>query len=118
MTAAARRRWTDGYKRVGALVEEQRARLIEHVTRVRIPAMFANRRDVLAGGLISYGPDFIDSYRRAATYVDKILKGTKPSELPVECSRKFELVVNRKTATTLGLTIPPRVLLQADEVVD
>jgi len=98
--------------------QEQRALLIEHVTRVRIPAMFANRRDVLAGGLISYGPDFIDSYRRAATYVDKILKGTKPSELPVERSRKFELVINRKTATTLGLTIPPRVLLQADEVVD
>jgi len=85
--------------------------------RNRMPAMFPDRGYVDAGGLMSYGQDFADSYRRAATYVDKILKGAKPAELPVEQSTKFELVVNRKTAKALGLTIPQELLLRADEVI-
>ena len=83
-----------------------------------MPAMFPHRRYVEAGGLISYGQDFADSYRRAATYVDKIFKGAKPADLPVEQSTKFELVINRKTAKALGLTIPQELLLRADEVIE
>ena len=71
-----------------------------------------------AGGLISYGPNRAESYRRLATYVDKIIKGTKPSEIPVEQSTKLELVINLKTAKALGLTIPPSILLRADHVIE
>jgi putative ABC transport system substrate-binding protein len=68
--------------------------------------------------LLSYGPDRVDLFRRAATYVDRILSGTKPSELPVQLPTKFEMVVNRKTATALGLVIPPSIMLRADEVIE
>jgi putative ABC transport system substrate-binding protein len=70
------------------------------------------------GGLLSYGPDSVDTYRRAASYVDRILRGAKPGELPVQLPTKFEMVVSRKTATALGLAIPPSILLRADEIIE
>ncbi len=83
-----------------------------------MPAMYGWREFAEAGGLMAYGPHYADLFRRAATYVDKILKGAKPADLPVEQPSKFELVVNLKTAKTLGLTIPASLLLRADSVVE
>jgi putative tryptophan/tyrosine transport system substrate-binding protein len=91
-------------------------RIVELVTQSRLPSMFWRREFVEAGGLLSYGPSLPDLFRRAATYVDKIFKGAKPAELPVEQPTTFELVINLKTAQALGLTIPPTLLFQADEV--
>lgn len=84
----------------------------------RLPAMYASREFAKAGGLIAYGPNFSDNYRRAATYVDRILKGANPADLPVEQPTKFDLVINAKTAKALGLTIPPSLLLQVTEFIE
>ena len=92
--------------------------IIALATRYRLPAVYPQRHFVTAGGLISYGPNTIDPYRHAANYVDRIPKGAKPSDLPVQNPTKFEMVVNLKTAKALGLTIPPSVLARADEVIE
>jgi ABC-type uncharacterized transport system substrate-binding protein len=84
----------------------------------RLPTVFSYKEYVEAGGLMSYGPDLADLFRRAATYVDKILKGARPSDLPVEQPTKFELVINLKSAKTLGLTIPPSVLARANQFIE
>ena len=93
-------------------------RLAELALTHKLPAMFGPREHVEAGGLLSYSPDRAELYRRAATYVDKILRGANPGELPVQQAEKFELVVNLKTAKTIGLTIPPSVLARADQVIE
>ncbi len=94
-----------------------RDQIASFAQRNRLPSMFAQSEYVDAGGLMSYGPSTPDMVRRAATYVDKILKGTKPADLPVERPMKFELVINLKTAKQIGLTIPPNVLVRADKVI-
>jgi putative ABC transport system substrate-binding protein len=94
-----------------------RAQILELVAKHRLPAVYTLRGFVDAGGLIAYGPNLADLFRRAATYVDKILKGAKPADLPVEQPMKFELVINLKAAQALDLTIPPTLLFQADEVI-
>jgi putative ABC transport system substrate-binding protein len=97
---------------------DERQRVVSLGAKARLPAMFHFREFTEAGGLMSYGPNFRQLWRRAATYVDKILKGAKPADLPIEQPTKFELVINLKTAKALGLTIPPSLLLRADEVIE
>jgi putative tryptophan/tyrosine transport system substrate-binding protein len=94
------------------------SQLAELARKYKLPTMFAARSYVEAGGLMSYGPDRADLFRRAATYVDKILKGAKPADLPVEQPTRFEMVINLKTAKALGLTVPQLVLLRADKVIE
>jgi len=94
-----------------------RKRLAELAMKHRLPTVVSSREWVEAGGLASYGPDYPDLFRHAARFVDKILKGAKPSDLPVEQPTKFELVINLKTAKALGLTIPPSILVRADEII-
>jgi ABC-type uncharacterized transport system substrate-binding protein len=93
-------------------------RIITFAARIRVPAIYNIKENVLAGGLMSYGADHRELYRRAALYVDRILKGALPSELPIEQPTKFELVINSKTARALNLTIPPSLLLRADQVIE
>ena len=86
--------------------------------RHKLPAVYSNGDWIAGGALISYGPNFVDQYRRAAAYVDRILKGEKPADLPVQAPTKYELVINLKTAKTLGLAVPPTLLARADEVIE
>jgi putative tryptophan/tyrosine transport system substrate-binding protein len=101
-----------------ALAVVHRDLIITLAGRYKLPAVYFQRLFVAGGGLISYGPDFIDQYRRAASYVDRILKGEKPADLPVQAPTKYELVVNLKTAKALGLEVPATVLARADEVIE
>jgi len=101
-----------------AVTIDNRARIVERAATHRLPAVYETEGFVQAGGLLSYGPSLVEMYRRAATYVDKILKGAKPGSLPVEQPDKYELVINRKTARTLGLTIPRALMVRADRLID
>jgi putative ABC transport system substrate-binding protein len=102
----------------GSLFNLHRQRLAVLAAKSRVPAVFVRREFVDAGGLMSYAPNFADQSRHAATYVDRILKGAKPADLPIEQPTKFELVINLKTAKALGLTIPPSLLQRADHVIE
>jgi putative ABC transport system substrate-binding protein len=95
----------------------QRSRIVRFAVEHRIPAMYEFREFVSDGGLLSYGPNLMETFRRSAAYAGRILKGTKPGDLPVEQPNKFELVINRKTAKALGPTIPQSLLQRADQVI-
>ena len=101
----------------GGVMRPNQKRIVGFALKSRLPSVYSSRETVEAGGLMSYGADVADSYRRVAYYVDKILKGAKPADLPVEQPTKFELVINLKTAKQIGLTIPPEVLARADKVI-
>ena len=92
--------------------------IIAAVARYKLPAVYIQRPFVAVGGLISYGPNFVDQYRHAAGYVDRILKGEKPADLPVQAPNKYELAVNLKTAKALGISVPSSLLARADEVIE
>ena len=101
-----------------SFTDAHRVEITSLAARYRLPAVYAYRFFTELGGLLSYGVDLTDNFRRAATYVDRILKGEKPSELPVQAPVKFELVINLKTAKALGLAVPPSLLARADEVIE
>ena len=116
---AARQQHSDALITVeDPLTGANRERIVRFAAVDRLPSLHGNREDVVAGGLISYGANFADLFRRAAGYVDKILKGVKPADLPVQQPTKFELVINLKTANAFGLQVPPSLLARADEVIE
>jgi len=102
----------------GRMLFEERGRVVGLAAKKRLPAVYGSKEYVDVGGLMAYGPNIQDLFRRAATYVDKILKGAKPADLPIEQPTKFDLVINLKTAKALGLTIPPSLLFRADQVIE
>ena len=110
--------WSARARSDGGIALSQARRVAELAARNRLPAMYELRPYVEAGGLISYSADLIEIWRRAAIFVDKILKGAKPGDLPIEQPTKFELIVNMRAARALGLTIPPSILLRADQVIE
>ena len=95
-----------------------RAPIISAAARNNVPAVYSQSAFVRDGGLLSYGPDPVDLFRRAANYVDRILRGEKPGDLPVQLPTKFEMILNLKTAKALGLAVPPSIMLRADEVIE
>jgi putative ABC transport system substrate-binding protein len=115
--AAAGAEQADALMMIGGINNRNSARVISLPARERLPAMYTSSQAVRHGGLMAYGPNALDLRRRAATYVDKILKGSSPADLPVEQPMRFDLAINLRTAQALGLTIPDRVLLQATEVI-
>ncbi len=117
--AALNKQRPDGLYVLGAggVIRPNQKRTIAFALKSWLPSVYSSREYVEAGGLISYGADLTDSYRRVAYYVDKILKGRKPADIPVEQPTKFEFIVNLKTAKQIGLTIPPEVLARADKVI-
>jgi len=116
--AAMGRQRPDGLYALGSpLINTNRKRIVGFVLKSRLPSVYISREDIEAGGLMSYGADLADSYRRVAYFVDRILKGAKPADLPVEQPTKFELVINLKTAKQIGLTIPPEVLARANRLI-
>jgi putative ABC transport system substrate-binding protein len=116
--AAMDKQRPDGlYVASGALMNSNQKRTVGFALKSRLPSMYYLREAVDAGGLIYYGADIADSYRRVAYFVDRILKGAKPADLPVEQPTKFELVINLKTAKQIGLTIPPEVLARANRLI-
>jgi putative tryptophan/tyrosine transport system substrate-binding protein len=116
--AALNKQRPDGlYPTGGPLMAANGKRIADFALKNRLPSIYDNRQFVDAGGLMSYGADLADSYRRVATYVDKILKGAKPADLPVEQPTKFELVINQNTAKQIGLTMPQSMLYRADRVI-
>ena len=116
-TALNKQRSDGLYVLSGPLMNANQKRLVGLALISRLPSIYGNREIVEAGGLMSYGADRADSYRRVAYYVDKILKGAKPADLPVEQPTKFEFIINLKAAKQIGLTIPPNVLAIADKVI-
>jgi len=102
----------------GAAAQQHRDLIITLAARHRLPAVYTSRQFAVAGGLLSYGSDLVDQFRRSASYVDRILRGEKPADLPVQAPTKYDLVINLKTAKALGLTVPPTLLARADEVIE
>jgi putative ABC transport system substrate-binding protein len=117
--AALNKQRPDGLYDIGAggVMRPNQKRIVDFALKSRLPSVYDSRGYVEAGGLMSYGADFADSYRRVAYYVDRILKGAKPADLPVEQPTKFELVINLKTAKQIGLIIPQSMLYRADKVI-
>jgi putative ABC transport system substrate-binding protein len=117
--AALNKQRPDGLYAVigGGVMRPNQKRIAGFALKSRLPSVYASRETVEAGGLMSYGADVADSYRRVAYYVDRILKGAKPGDLPVEQPKKFEFVINLKAAKQISLTIPPNVLASADKVI-
>ena len=117
--AALNKQRPDGLYVIGAggVMRPNEKRIVGFALRSKLPSLYANRETVEAGGLMSYGADQADSYRRVATYVDKILRGVKPADLPVEQPTKFEMVINLKTAKQIAVTIPQSLLYRADKVI-